>query len=327
MIKISKQNDILKNRIEILFLYDVRDANPNGDPDNNNMPRIDEISGENIVTDVRLKRTIRDYWKSKGLDVLVKAVDDDKGNRQSMDERVRQELNIGDKEEKNQGKLRGRIATELPERFIDVRCFGAAVTLKNANTSITGPVQFGLGRSLNIPQINTRTITTTLASGSEKGMGAIGEYHTVDYSLIKFHGLISEATAKETNFSLEDLKLLYEGLWFGTKQLNTRSKFNHVPRLLIGIVSKENNTQIGDIDLYVKINGNRQINSFDKVELDITEFIKRIKQNESIIEKIELLIDPELKLAFKDKMVENILTALKEIKSDINIEDLIINGE
>lgn len=327
MIKISKTNNILKNRIEILFLYDVRDANPNGDPDNNNMPRIDEITGENIVTDVRLKRTIRDYWESKGLDILVKAVDDDEGNRQSMDDRVRQELNIGDKDEKNQGKLRGKIATELPEKFIDVRCFGAAVTLKNANTSITGPIQFGLGRSLNIPQISTRTITTTLASGSDKGMGTIGEYHTVDYSLIKFHGIVSEATAKEINFSYKDLDLLYEGLWYGTKQLNTRSKFNHVPRLLIGIISKVNSTQIGDIDLYIKIDGDRQINSFDEVKIDITEFIKRVEQNNPIIEKIEYMIDPELNLIFESEKTENLQAALEKVKSDIKIEDLIINGE
>ncbi|MHA1375769.1 MAG: type I-B CRISPR-associated protein Cas7/Csh2 [Promethearchaeota archaeon] len=308
----NKKN--LKNRIEIIFIYDVRDANPNGDPDNSNMPRIDELTGENLVTDVRLKRTIRDYWLSKNIDILVKAVENPDGTRQSMEERVMQELEItkDDLSKKEQGKLRHKIARELPEKFIDIRAFGAAVTMTNANTMITGPVQFGLGRSLNLPTLSSKTITTTLASKSDKGMGSIGEYHTVDYSIIKFHGITNESTARETLFSEDDLKLLYEAIWLGTKQLNTRSKFNHVPRLLIAVKSKENKAQIGDLDLYVKLSGDRNVHSFENIEIDITEFIERLLNNKHLIETIEYISDPELQLTCKGNKTKNLSSIIED---------------
>jgi len=260
------------------------------------MPRMDDSTGENLVTDVRLKRTIRDYWLSKDLDVLIKAVTDDKGNRKTMGDLVDEYLgSIGESKSK---ELRNVIISNLPKDFIDVRTFGATVTLKKANVSITGTVQFGLGRSLNLPNIETKTITTTLASKGEKGQGTIGEYHTVDYSLIKFHGIISELTASESGFSDGDVDELLEGLWMGTKLLNTRSKFNHLPRLLINIKYKEGNSQIGDLDLYFKLSKKEDIKSLKDVELDISEFVDKIKVMGEIIEDIGVKIDEELKLFY-----------------------------
>ncbi|MHA1854818.1 MAG: type I-B CRISPR-associated protein Cas7/Csh2 [Promethearchaeota archaeon] len=314
----SVEKNVLENRIEIVFLYDVRDANPNGDPDFDNMPRLDNLTGENVVTDVRLKRTIRDYWIANGKEVLIKAVDDKSGNRQTMEERVKTELKISEKEK----GLRNKINIEVPKRFLDIRSFGAAITYKGANTSITGPVQFGLGRSMNKPRVITRTITTSLASGTEKGQGTIGEYHTVDYSLIKFHGLISEVSAKELNYTLDDLQQLYNGLWCGTKQLNTRSKFNHSPRLLIAVISKKNKTQIGDLDLYLKLASDSEIKSFKEAQIDITEFVNRIKNNVDLIKTIKIKIDPNTKLLYNNKSVDKIEDALKKEEISIPVKEL-----
>jgi len=286
----------ISNRYEIVFLYDVRDSNPNGDPDTSNMPRMDDTTGENIVTDVRLKRTIRDHWMSQGKDVLVRAETDDEGNRKSMDALATEYLGLGKIDKKKAGEARRKLANEMPKDFIDVRTFGAAITLKDANFSITGPVQFGLGRSLNLPNINSRSITTTLASGEDKGMGTIGMYHTVDYSLIRFHGLVNENSAKLVGFSEEDLKDLFNAMWFGTKQLNTRSKFNHMPRFLMVVKSKDGQSQVGDLDLCLNLSERKELTNISEAKLEVSALINRLSVLDSKVEGKKVKIDPDLTL-------------------------------
>lgn len=319
--KEEKSKELLKNRIELVFLYDVRDANPNGDPDSNNEPRIDDVTGENIVTDLRLKRTIRDYWLRNEKEILVKAVDDEEGHRESMEERVNTELKIDKKKEKP-NQLRGRFMVELPEKFIDVRAFGAAITYPKANVSITGAAQFGLGRSLNLPRIQRNTITSMLASGEEKGQGAIGEYYSLDYSLIKFHGIINEKTAQENGFSQDDLKWLYKGLWSGTKELNTRSKFNHLPRLLVSITYNQSDAQVGDLDLCVKLANGRNINSFKDVKLDINLLIERLEASKEKINKIEYIEDPDLKYVYNKVEIEKFTDVISKSKAGFSVNCL-----
>ncbi|MHA1360052.1 MAG: type I-B CRISPR-associated protein Cas7/Csh2 [Candidatus Helarchaeota archaeon] len=284
----------ISNRYEIVFLYDVRDANPNGDPDTSNMPRMDEVTGENIVTDVRLKRTIRDHWLSQEKNVLVRAETDEKGNRKSMDALATDYLDLGKIDKKKAAEARKKLINEMPGDFIDVRTFGAAITLKEANVSITGPVQFGLGRSLNLPNINSRSITTTLASGEEKGMGTIGMYHTVDYSLIRFHGLVNEYSAKKVEFSEIDLNELLKAMWIGTKQLNTRSKFNHMPRFLLVVKSKEGMPQVGDLDLCISLIERKGLTSIKDVKLDVSRLIERLAALGDRIEGKKVQIDSNL---------------------------------
>ncbi|MHA1767544.1 MAG: type I-B CRISPR-associated protein Cas7/Csh2 [Promethearchaeota archaeon] len=312
----------LNNRYEMIFIYDVRDANPNGDPDESNKPRIDDETEQNIVTDLRLKRTIRDYWLENGENVLVRAEIDKDGNRKSMDALATDFLNskgIKKVEDKNIGTVRELLANELPKDFIDVRAFGAAITLKKANFSHTGAVQFGLGRSLNIPNIKSITITSTLASGEQKGQGSIGEYHIVDYSIIKFHGIISEVNAKKTFFSNEDIQKLYRAIWNGTKQLDTRSKFNHSPRLLVSIKSKEGKPQIGDLDLYISLANNSNPKAFKDVELDISEFIDRICYYKDIVEEIAIVEDKDLKFILEGKQINSIKSAIEQKCKEISI--------
>ncbi len=279
----------MKNRREIIFIYDVRDSNPNGDPDDQNRPRMDE-NDYNVVTDLRLKRTIRDYWLTKETDgkrVLVRRkVNEEDGNVLSMKQLISKELNITEVK----GDTRQMIRVELPAKFVDVRAFGVVGTVKDANVALTGPVQFAIGRSMNKPTIKSYSISSTIASEEGKGQGSLGEFHTVDYSLIKFHGIACEYNAKETNFTEEDLKYVYEGLWNGTKRLNTRSKTNHVPRLLVAVVSKESEFQIGDLDKGMKLE-DENIKSPEEAVINISQFLERLDQFKDSIESIELKED------------------------------------
>jgi CRISPR-associated protein Csh2 len=144
----------IKNRSEILFIYDIRDGNPNGDPLDENKPRIDEETGVNIVTDVRLKRTIRDYlYNFKKHEIFVRElVYDEEGHIQD-------------------GKRRAKNFENSPEKIlsecIDIRLFGGVIPLKDDSITYTGPVQFKMGRSLH--RVTMKHIKGTGAFASKDG--------------------------------------------------------------------------------------------------------------------------------------------------------------
>lgn len=311
----------LNKRHEIIFLYDVKDANPNGDPDDSNRPRTDHL-GYNIVTDVRLKRTVRDYWlqhyqNKSGMDVLVKRSENvEDGTVKSMAQLITDALDLPEKiEKKAAGKIVQSIRKDVPATFMDVRFFGGAITLKGANVSITGPVQFAIGRSLNRPRINTHTITTTFSSGEGKAAGTFGETHTVDYSLIAFGGVISETTAIDTDLKPDELKYLWEGLWKGTKNLNTRSKFNHVPRLMISIMSMEGEFQIGGMYRRLELDldsAEERINSENDVIINLDKFINRLNLHKDAVEKIFVKEDDLMNYIYQNTNVTSLKALLKD---------------
>src|SRR6266496_2402260 len=137
----------IRNRSEILFLYDVTEANPNGDPLEINRPRVDPDTGHNLVTDVRLKRTVRDYLiEERGYD----------GNENSPGDVFVREIMMpkgGIQDGKTRGKQFGGDTVELKAnvtaKCIDVRLFGATIPMAEDSVTLTGPVQFRLARSLN----------------------------------------------------------------------------------------------------------------------------------------------------------------------------------
>ncbi len=292
-------------RYEFLFYYDVKDANPNGDPDMNR-PRIDEETGRCYVTDVRIKRTIRDYWISKGLDVFVKQEFDEKGKLKDRNKKV--------KEVKESGK-------DFFD-FIDNRLFGIVFGSKEAeNKAYTGPIQLKLAKSVNniISENGERyfRISTVLPSGEGKTQGTFGEFYVIRYGLFECYGIYNENSAKETNVRDEDLEKFIEGLWNGTKSLITRSKVGQTPRLLLAIEYKENNFHIGDLTDKVKLSTNKEI--IEKIEdykLNVDNLINKLKRYKDKINKIYYCIDEDLKIEYNGKEVclEELLKEIAEVE-------------
>jgi len=227
---------IVSKRSEILFLYDVKRANPNGDPMDANRPRIDEETGRCLVTDVRLKRTVRDYLFEKGY------------NGQEDPER---DIFIRDEDGKPvTGEQRSesyKDKNEFVQKFIDVRLFGGVSGVKKKAFNITGPVQFGMGQSLNIVKENFIKGTGAFATKVGAEQRTFREEYNITYGLFGFHGVINENAAKHTHLTEEDVDELMEGLWNGTKNLLTRSKKGHMPRLLLKIDYSAPNFFIGDL--------------------------------------------------------------------------------
>ncbi|MCD6371667.1 MAG: type I-B CRISPR-associated protein Cas7/Csh2 [Candidatus Aenigmarchaeota archaeon] len=311
-------SNIIKNRSEILFLYDVTYANPNGDPMEENKPRIDEETGINIVTDVRLKRTMRDYFltliesgdiRFKEQDVFIKEIVKEDGTQKTREERI-EELKIKNKEDEK----------KLLEKYIDLRLFGATIALKGKardekgrSITWTGPVQFRFGRSLHRVVIDTLPGTTVMPSKEEVTRGTFIETHVVPYSLICFYGIINENAARTTGLTENDVGLLIEGMWNGTKNLITRSKAGQMPRFLMRVVYKEKNFHIGDLDKMIKLRttmDEEKVRDISEVKIDISELVSILRKYKDKIEKVEFKSDDRTVFLINEEEVSS--TELKE---------------
>lgn len=210
--------ETIKNRYEFVVLYDVENGNPNGDPDAGNMPRIDPETGYGIVTDVCLKRKIRNYVE------LVKG--DAPGYRIYIKEGT--PLNQNHVEAYNEvGLIPGTKAkldevdkarAWMCENFFDVRTFGAVMTTGDNCGQVRGPIQFNFSRSLdpiNQQEVTITRQTVTKIEDAEKER-TMGRKHIVPYGLYRMEGYISAKLAndqsKGTGFSEDDLALFWEAL-------------------------------------------------------------------------------------------------------------------
>ena len=209
----------IANRSELLFLYEIENANPNGDPLNENRPRFDNEDSTIIVSDVRLKRTIRDYlFEYKGYN-----------GENGKDIFVREtEYSLDDKTYVSDGKRRAKAFGEskdiVIDTCIDIRLFGGVLPLDKDSITLTGPTQFQMGRSLNKTEIVTEQGTGAFASGDKKGQATFRTEYKVPYALIGFNGVVNEKAAKYSKMTVADKNLLIEGIWEGTKNLISRSK-------------------------------------------------------------------------------------------------------
>lgn len=304
-------SELVKNRSEILFIYDVTDANPNGDPVDENKPRIDEETGINIVTDVRLKRTIRDYLHDyKKKDVFVLEIRDDKGNLKTKEDRLEDFKNNPD---------------EVIAKCIDIRLFGATTAVEDKTMALTGPVQFKYGRSLHKINLSYIKGTTVMPSKQDKKQGTFTERYILPYSLIAFYGVVNENAALNQGIKLteEDIFLMLEGIWNGTKNLISGSKFGQIPRLLMQIIYKEGNFYIGELDKRIFLNSEKQdeaIRNISEVKINITDIYGVLNQCKDKIEKIRLKVDERITFV-KDGKDVKILDTLREKVFKIELLD------
>jgi CRISPR-associated protein Csh2 len=283
--------NVIQNRSEILFLYDVKDGNPNGDPVDENKPRIDEETNENIVTDVRLKRTIRDYlYEYKNQEIFIREIRKEDSNLITKEERMKQ-----------LGK------DSIINKCIDIRLFGSTTAVENQTLALTGPVQFKFGRSLHKVDLTYIKGTTVMPSGQEKKQGTFTERYILPYSLIAFYGIVNENAAKMQNIPLtnNDIDLMMEGIWNGTKNLISGTKFGQMPRLLMQVIYKENqNFFIGELDKYISIQSDLQdeaLRDISDLKIDITKLVNVLKNHQDKIESIKYKVDERVNFVLDGK--------------------------
>ena len=207
----------LNNRFDFVYMFDVQDGNPNGDPDAGNLPRIDAETGMGLVTDVCLKRKVRNYVQiakelSDGFDIFIKekAVLNDEIDKAHDDSEVKE---IKDAKEKTAAARRF-----MCKNYYDIRTFGAVMsTGKNAG-QVRGPIQLTFARSVDAVATAEHSITRIAVATPGEAEKQNGENHTmgrkatIPYGLYVCHGFISANLAQQTGFSEEDLQLFWEAL-------------------------------------------------------------------------------------------------------------------
>jgi CRISPR-associated protein Csh2 len=308
-----EERRIVEERSEIVFIYDCKWINPNGDPLEENKPRVDIETGRNIVTDVRLKRTIRDYLHEGGKNILVVERRDEDGylfsGKQTADIFVKKGgfRNVREKVK----AVRDKIISDC----IDVRLFGATLPVKlgkkGSSVKITGPVQFRYGCSLHkVGEPKFMKGTGAFASQEEKEQQTFREEYVLPYSLICFYGIINENAAKETNLTENDVNLLLEAMWKGTKNLITRTKIGQMPRLLLRVIYREKNFHMGDLDREVELikkdesKEDEALRDISEVRLCLTTLLNKLNSYKDKISKIEMKVDGDTIFIIDDEEVK-----------------------
>ncbi len=254
----------VENRSEIVFLYDAEDCNPNGNPlSANDKPRVDETTGEAVVTDVRLKRYIRDQLDDDDFGIYIrnpsKAPYQDVPDRDGLFKRVTgmDEDDIEDTDGEN-------AAETFLNNAADVRYFGATCSFSSDFQDLIGdgfpgqfigPVQFEHGRSMHVVTTKTESkqLSTVVASEAGDEQGTFATDNRLEYALVKFHGVVNENAAADTNLSEEDVERLDSLLWRSLKsQTLTRSKMGHQPRLYLRAEYETDDYHHGGLDDGIK---------------------------------------------------------------------------
>lgn len=218
-------SEVIKNRYEFVILFDVENGNPNGDPDAGNMPRIDPETGYGLVTDVCLKRKIRNYIETvkedeQGYDIYIKEdIPLNRSDNRAIEYIGLKEVNSKDLKKKDLGADL-KIRDFMCRNFYDIRTFGAVMTTfvtAHLNCGqVRGPVQIGFARSID-PIVSQEVTITRVAITTEKDAGnkstEMGRKNIIPYALYRAEGYISANLARRvTGFSEDDLELLWDAI-------------------------------------------------------------------------------------------------------------------
>jgi CRISPR-associated protein, CT1132 family len=185
---------------------------------------------------------------------------------------------------------------DIINKCIDVRLFGATTAVKDKTMTLTGPVQFGYGRSLHKVNMTYIKGTTVMPAGVGKEQGTFTEKYILPYSLISFYGIVNENAAKNQNIPLtdEDIDLMLEAMWNGTKNLMSNSKMGHMPRFLLQVVMKEKNYQIGELNKRIKFVHDvedEELRDIKDGKIEIKELVESLNANKDKISSVRYVAD------------------------------------
>ena len=286
------QENIITKRYDFVLLFDVKDGNPNGDPDAGNLPRLDAETGNGLVTDVCLKRKVRNFIQlskqgEQGYDIFVK----EKAILNNAIDEAYKDLGIdasAKKPAKGENIEKGR--AKMCEKYFDIRTFGAVLSVGANAGQVRGPVQMTFARSIE-PVVSLEHSITRMAVTKAEDVDkerTMGRKFTVPYGLYRAHGFVSAHLAAQTGFTNDDLNVLWEALekMFWEDHSAARGEMN-----VRGLYVFEHSTALGNApahELFDKIKVERKdssapARSFDDYAVTIDE---SMPQGVSLIRKI-----------------------------------------
>ena len=316
----------LTNRHEFLFLYDIRMANPNGDPDENRPRRLPD--GTFYVTDVRLKRFVRDWLKANGEQILVDRPEDaatnlagrlrhfldPKNTPKSVEDLAEKYRKLAKDLANNKDEAGRTVVDIILKAFIDARLFGSSLAFKDWDIkahpkTLTGAVQMNMGEVLNRAEEVDIAGTSIFGSSEEKTQGTFTTFYGLRYALIAFNGVANEHSAGQSMLSDADYGKFLHALWKsvgGAPTANTRSKTGQVPRLLLDVTYKSKSEfQFGRLMEYVDLNRNEGIASPKDFALDMSRLVERLTACPHV-EKVRCAVHPDLQTKPADLPWESI---------------------
>lgn len=314
----SKDQPIHQNS-DFLFLYEAIQCNPNGDPDQEDKPRMDYDTKTNLVTDTRVKRYIRDFLSYEGHPIFVNMQGDSKVSPKTRLNSIIQALLDNDEElervlgnhpeskEKlqslieEQGRDKSAIIDKLMNKntdyrpvnltllselvkqdFVDIRMFGSAFAIDGFNKAYTGPIQMNWGYSLHpVEMMDSDSIVTIMEDESS----TFGKDYRVHYSLLGFNGTINKYAAQTTGLTDQDRELFRSSVWKSIPAMPTRSKQNQYPKLYVEIIYNEgyHNGYFGDLRNHLHaqsaIKNPKEIRSINDLTIDATPLQNLIANN------------------------------------------------
>ncbi len=306
----------LERRSEIVFVIDAQDCNPNGNPKGENRPRIDPVTQQCVITDVRLKRYLRDQLNADEHGVFVKTMGDASSRAALALDRLRDVEKIDEPEDLDEIE---DIHREFLDHASDVRYFGAtlsfnkdpedelhaAVKSQFEGTNYTGPVQFSPARSLNAVETNEEfdTLTSVIATQEEKTTGGYGlDDNRIKYGIFPFHGLVDEHGATNTRLSAADVERLDTLCWRAVKnQTISRSKLGQEPRLYVRVEYETEGYHVGDLHHGVQLDTDRskpdaELRTVNDAYVDVSDLTKRLRDHAKHIHSVHIVGSERLRI-------------------------------
>ncbi len=289
------------NKREFIFLYDAKDCVPNGDPFTGEQ-RYDEDVQMALVSDVRLKRYIRDFidlnFEDETIFYSEKGAKETTGTRAIQLADNKKTIKKDDKNKEVYDEVKN--LEKLKTKCIDVRLFGTVVAGKTGqyNTQATGAVQFKLfNRTLNKVFLPTTQNTTIMKSGEDKTQGSMATFSYLPYGLFSCVGYFNPTTAVENliNKDLKDLEKMKIALWNEINTKNTRSKTGQQSRLFIDIEYNDDYYKIPDIEYSISLKDEKKFKyrKFDdiKSDLDFSKLECFLNKSEDLIKSVSIYVD------------------------------------
>lgn len=263
------------DKSEVLFLYESTYSVPNGDPFTGEQ-RYDEETKKILVSDVRIKRFIRDHFaQMRPNEVYVLNDSSLKGApKETKDAESGASARLNALSELP--NLKGKKALEVLTSLVDVRLFGGISTKTGDAVNLTGAVQFALlNPSLNAVELRMHQNTSVFASSTEKSRGAIGTTTVVPYALMQIHGWLNPYAAEITKLQEDDVQAMFAALWDSINNANTRTKSNQNSLLLLQVVYAGSTKKLYGLDRAIKLKPREnkrgeQIRSADDYDLDFS---------------------------------------------------------
>lgn len=322
----SETTETVTNRSEIVFIYDAVDANPNGNPlSGSNRPRIDPETQQCVVTDVRLKRYLRDQLNADGHGVYIRNVKNEAGNQSDRNDLLADRLrdldpgdwDLGDLNDKEESELFDHVYGTFLDNSADVRYFGATMSVDLRGKyegfedylpdHFQGPVQFSPGKSMHAVEPNEEynSLTSVIATGEGKEQGGFDlDDHRIKYGLIRFRGLVDEHGAEDTNLTEADVRRLDTLCWRALKnQTTSRSKIGQEPRLYVRVEYADESFHLGDLSRELRIDEehskpDERLRSIRDVVVNVEPFVNRLADNADRVDTVHVVASPSMRLSY-----------------------------